>query len=247
VRDEVLVHPSIQRIGRVAQALGKLVDEVVFIGGSIAPLLQTEPPFEGSRPTKDADGVIASSTYSDIEPLHKKLRALGFRQKPGETAHMHRWWSPDGDAFDLVPVGSHPGGSGQEWDGIALRNSVTVELGNGLIVRHASAPAFLALKWAAYIDRGAGDPYASHDMEDIIALVASRGTIVAEVREAPMEVRDFVVSQTSVLLDDERLPDIMAGHLNNAQAKAQTVQLAHSRLRDIRSISVANPSDSTAA
>jgi len=32
-------HPSIQRLKRVARSLGGMTEDVVFIGGSIAPLL----------------------------------------------------------------------------------------------------------------------------------------------------------------------------------------------------------------
>lgn len=94
VSEQVLGHPAIQRLKRVAQALGDLNDVVVFIGGAISPLLQTEPPFDEPRPTKDVDGVIASTRYSEIEPLHESLRARGFRQTLGETKHLHRWYSP---------------------------------------------------------------------------------------------------------------------------------------------------------
>ena len=145
--------PSVQRIVRVARRLGDLSNDVVFIGGSIAPLLQTNPPFDGPRPTKDADAVTASAKYTDLGRLHESLRVRKFRQDPGDTSHIHRWRSPDDDIFDLVPAGGHPGGSGQVWDRLALETSQNVTLADGTIFRHASAPAFLALKWAAYDDR----------------------------------------------------------------------------------------------
>ncbi|MCU0381989.1 MAG: hypothetical protein MUE58_12445, partial [Chitinophagaceae bacterium] len=79
------------------------------------------------------------------------------------------------DWLDLVPSWSHPGGSGQEWDRFALQSSVSADLGDGVMVRHASAPAFLALKWAAYGDRGVTDPFASHDLEDIPGAIDING------------------------------------------------------------------------
>jgi hypothetical protein len=234
--EEAPRHPSIVRLKRVALALGPLLERVVFIGGAIAPLLQTDPPFEEARPTKDVDGMIASTKYAEIGPLHDALRDQGFTQVLGETPHLHRWTSPDGDWFDLVPSGAHSGGSGQEWDRIALESSVAAELGDGVTVRHASGPAFLGLKWAAYLDRGIGDPFASHDLEDILALVASRATVVDELTVCSGRLREFVVARTAELLDDPRLPDLLAGHLNSAEDPAATTRLVLRRLEAVRAL-----------
>lgn len=219
-----LDHPAIQRLRRVAKDLDGLLADIVFIGGSIAPLLQIEPPFGAARPTKDVDGVIASARYADVGSIQERMRQLGFSQLPGETAHMHRWKSPSGDLFDLVPAGSHHGGSGQQWDRVALETSKAVDLGNGIEIRHASAPAFLALKWAAHADRGTEDPYASHDLEDILALVASRKSVVGEIAESPKDLKAFVVEQTAAFLRRSDRGDILAGHLNNAQDPSGTAQ-----------------------
>lgn len=179
------------------------------------------------------DGIIASTTYSDLGPLHETLRTLGFRQKPGESVHLHRWWSREDDPFDLVLAGAHLGGSSQPWDRIALKNTVDVHLGDAVTIRHANAAAFLGLKWAAYIDRGASDPYGSHDLEDILGVVVSRPSIVEEIRRSDPELRAFVSAQTAALLEDNRLHDLLAGHLNNAQDPVRTVRRAVERLREI--------------
>ncbi len=229
-RPGALASPSVQRLIRVARALGDLTGEVVFIGGAIAPLLQVRPPFAETRPTKDVDGVIASSRYADLARLAEALHQRGFRQHPADTAHLHRWRTPAGDALDLVPAGSHPGGSGQAWDRFALDYPVALELEDGLTIRHAGAPAFLALKWAAFADRGRADPFASHDLEDILALLASRDTLVAEVDGAPHAVQDFVTTSAARLLGDDRISDLLAGHLNNAQDPAETIRQVRARL-----------------
>jgi hypothetical protein len=241
MRSEVLRHRSVQRIRRIAVALGELSSGVVFIGGAIAPLLQTDPPFDEARPTTDADGVTASASYSDVGVLHAALRERGFSQRPSVTAHIHRWWSRDDDAFDLVPCGAHPGGSGQEWDRLALEESIAVDLGDGVQVRIASPPAFLALKWAAYRDRGVGDAFASHDLEDILALLASRPTVAEEVAGSTGRLRDMVAAETATFLKVEELDDLLAGHLNNAQDPAAVIALVRSRLEQIAALLTRHP------
>lgn len=228
-----LATPSVQRLKRVAQALGEIAEQVVFIGGAIAPLLQLDPPFTEARPTKDIDGVVASTKYADLGRMSEALRGRGFTQSPHDSAHIHRWRSPAGDALDLVPAGSHFGGSGQDWDRLALRHFLVVDLDDGIQIRHADAPAFLALKWAAFADRGRADPFGSHDLEDILALTASRVGIVGEVERASDELRQFVARSTGQFLRLNHVSDLLAGHLNNAQDPRATMGMVVERLTAI--------------
>jgi predicted nucleotidyltransferase len=187
-------HPSVQRLARVARALGPLNARLVFIGGAVAPILQTHSPFSSARVTRDVDGVAATISASDHAVLQDALRARGFREGTME-AHAHRWIAPDGSLFDLVPAGDHLGASGQLWDQLAIQTATELQLEPDLSVRHVNAPVFLALKFAAYHDRGASDPFASHDLEDIVGVIASRPAIEREVQHAPDSVRTFVREQ----------------------------------------------------
>ncbi len=213
-------------------ALGELAAEVVFIGGAVSPLLQEDPPFDQARVTKDVDGIIATSRYTDIAKIGKKLEQKGFQHSTA-ARHIHKWTSPEGDELDLVPAGQHIGASGQAWDEYAADDNVQADLGDGVIVRHASSAAFLALKWAAFKDRGEQDPGRSHDLEDIAAVVVSRPGIVDEVRMAPENVRKFIVERTQLFLRDDRAEDYLAGCFNHAQDPAYTFNRAVTRLREI--------------
>lgn len=81
----------------------------------------------------------------------------------------------------------------------------------------------MVLKLAAYKDRGAGDPFASHDLEDVLALLASRPGLVLEVEAAPPEVREFIGTSAAELLGRPDIEDLLAAHLNNAQAPEEVV------------------------
>ena len=182
------VSPAVERLISVARDLGPLVTEVVFIGGAIAPLLHTGSVLPRPRPTKGVDGVISTHSYGESVQLFERLRSLGFAQAAADGRHAHRWRSPKGHAFDLVPAGQHPGGSGNRWDSLALRSPETAEV-DGVRFLHASAPAFFALKIAAHRDRGGDDPRASHDLEDIVALIASRASLDDDPAALVVEVR----------------------------------------------------------
>jgi len=214
-------HPALRQLASVARALGNLKDRVVFIGGALSPLLQVDPPFPAARPTADVDAVIATASYAAAQRIEETLRARGFRQDPGAKAHAHRWVSPDGVLFDLVPAGEHFGGTGSPWDQLVIASAVETALEGGLTIRHASAPGFLALKWAAFNDRGRDDPLHSDDLEDIVALLASRPSLVAEVEAAPEELRAFVRAQASAFLTHPFLEDLLAAYLSSAQSPAR--------------------------
>jgi hypothetical protein len=54
----------------VAGALDDLCNEVVFVGGSVAGLLLTDPVAEGIRATKDVDAIVEAATlvrYHEVE------------------------------------------------------------------------------------------------------------------------------------------------------------------------------------
>ncbi|MBL0939261.1 MAG: hypothetical protein IBJ03_10215 [Gemmatimonadaceae bacterium] len=208
---------SVVRLRQIAIQLGPLTDRIVFIGGAIAPLLQSEPVLPRVRPTKDVDAIIAMTSYAELGPLRESLRARGFVEDQRaldhfRPLHLHRWISPTGEILDLVPAGSHTGGTGSVQDAYAIESAVFTDLkqsdtASPYVVQHASAPAFLALKWAAFEDRGRSAPFDSHDLEDIIALVASRSTLRSECLESPGTIQQFIADHFLTLLDDSELTE----------------------------------------
>ena len=64
----------------VASALGDLCNEVVFVGGSVAGLLITDPVAEGIRATKDVDAIIEATTLGQYHQVEKRLPASGFNR-----------------------------------------------------------------------------------------------------------------------------------------------------------------------
>ena len=228
--------PALDRVATVARALSDLRSEVVFIGGAIAPLLQIDPPFLEARITSDVDAVTATHKYLDSERLRERLQELGFRQNPAEAKHAHRWRDPSGIPFDLVPTGKHLGAIDNRWDVLGIETAIEASLREGVSIRHVTAPVFLAQKWAAHHDRGAADPWGSHDLEDILALLVSRPSLVAEIAKAPPELRSYVAAQARDFLSDPHAEDLMAGHLNNAQDREAAIDRVRDALQRLASV-----------
>ena len=62
--------PAIEWIRIVAERLGDLRDEVVFLGGATVGLLITDPATTTVRPTKDVDVIVEVGSYSKYATLH---------------------------------------------------------------------------------------------------------------------------------------------------------------------------------
>ena len=223
-------HPGFKRLVLVAEALGDLRQRIVFIGGALAPLLHTDPPFRGARITSDVDAIIATVSYVEAQRVRDEMVRLGFRSDLADPRHLHRWVGAAGVPFDLVPAGEHLGAASGPTGRLAVDTSASTTLTTGLTIRHASAPGFLALKWAAYHDRGRQDPLYSDDLLDILALLASRPTLVEEVAAAPIELRTYVAEQSKAFLADPNAEDLLAAHLKNAQDPAATIAAVRAML-----------------
>jgi predicted nucleotidyltransferase len=213
------LHP----LASIASDLGDYRQTVVFIGGAIAPLLQTHAPFPKVRATKDVDAVAATSSHVQSHGLGIALRALGFRHDPTYQGHAHRWISPSGYAFDLVPAGEHLGATGNEWDEVAIDEATEYPLAPGLVIKHVTAPMFLILKWNAYRDRGHDDPRLSSDVEDFLALLASRPTIMAEIQRGPQRERDYLRECAAALLAHPDCDDALDAHLSTPTSAAAVI------------------------
>ena len=76
-----------------------------------------------------------------------------------------------------------------------------------------SAPYFLVTKLEAFDGRGAGDYLASHDIEDIIAVLDGRPEIVNEVRQSEPALVNELSERFQNLLRDSRFVNAVSGHM----------------------------------
>jgi len=222
--------PALGPLSAVARALGPLVEEVVFVGGAIVPVLRTRSPIPRVRPTTDVDAILETTRYADLERVHETMRARGFRED-SEGRHAHRWLSPDGTAFDLVPIGHHLGGLGSDLEKEVVATATSHHLAPDLTIRHAGPAGFLALKCAAYGHRGKSDPLNSPDLEDLLAVVACRPDIVAQVHDAPELLRATVAQWAASIVADPLESDLLAAYLNGADDVPATILAVRGRLR----------------
>jgi len=171
---------SIELLELAADALGELLDEVVFVGGATVTLWITDPGAPPVRPTKDVDVVVEVATRSAFHHFEARLRARRFAEDQ-EDGVICRWRHRSGLILDAMP--SEPGILGFEnrWQGAAIPHAMERELPSGTRIRAISPAYLLATKLEAFKGRGGRDFLGSRDFGDIIALVDGREELVAEV------------------------------------------------------------------
>ena len=229
---------ALQAIRTVAERLGDLRTQVVFVGGIVRGLLVTDPAIEGSRATKDVDVIVAgmAPTPASYAEISDRLRERGFREDTSEGAPICRW-RVGKLIVDVMPADSAVLGFSNRWYPRAFEKAKDVTLADGgarpIGIRLVTAPYFLATKLEAFNGRGKGDYDASHDIEDIIALVDGRASLIDEVEEEPDDLRSYVATELSRHAA-AGIHEAVPGHLGAdaaSQARAAFVICALERLR----------------
>jgi hypothetical protein len=98
-----------------------------------------------------------------------------------------------------------------------------------------TAPFFLATKFEAFRGRGKGD-YFSHDLEDIIAVVDGRESVVAEVMGESPQLRRYIRLQAERLLAAPGFLDALPGLLLPDAASQARIEIIVERLRALSAV-----------
>lgn len=96
--------PNYEYLLLIADALGDLRNDVIFVGGSTAGLLLTDPVAASIRATKDVDAIVEAATLQQYYQLENHLPAAGFVRDVNSDV-ICRWkHRASGVLFDLMPV-----------------------------------------------------------------------------------------------------------------------------------------------
>lgn len=225
------------RLRTAAEALGDLVDRVVFVGGAVTCAYITDPAAPPIRATKDVDVIVDVRSRVGYYEIEARLRTLGFNQRPGQSHPQCRWFRGE-LILDVMP--DDPGilGFSNRWYAAAFAAAELFEL-SGRTIQVVSPVYFLATKLDAFDGRGAGDYLASADLEDVVAVIDGRPSIVDEIDAGPPNVRAFLRERVRILLAHDAFVESLLGHTNGHEDRALVVE---ARLRRIASLVAGPPS-----
>ena len=202
--------PNLPYLRHIAEALGDLREQVVFVGGAVAGLLVTDPLADSVRATRDVDAVV-NATRAMFHRIEAAVAERGFARDV-QSDVICRWIHKDsGVLFDLMPVQPEVLGFSNRWYPYAVETAEPVELAPGLSIRLVSAVGFIATKLEAFAGRGAGDFVTSHDIEDVLNIVDGREELTDEMANAPPDLRQAVASAFQKLLSDPDFANALPG------------------------------------
>ena len=202
--------PNLPYLRHIAEALGDLREQLVFVGGAVAGLLVTDPLADSVRATRDVDAVV-NATRAMFHRIEAAVAERGFARDV-QSDVICRWIHKDsGVLFDLMPVQPEVLGFSNHWYPYAVETAESVELSAGLNIRLVSAVGFIATKLEAFAGRGAGDFVTSHDIEDVLNIVDGREELTDEMANAPPDLRQAVASAFQKLLSDPDFANVLPG------------------------------------
>ena len=226
---------NLELLRQVAQRLGPLLPEVVFVGGCTTGLFITDEAAAEVRPTFDVDVIAEITSYADYATFSERLRALGFREDAGPGAPLCRWLI-DEMKLDVMPLEEKILGFTNRWYKSAMDAATEKELQAGLRIRVVTAPYFIATKLEAFHARGKSDYANSHDLEDLLTVIDGREAIVGEIANTPT-VRAYIAEQFRVLLETPAFVEALSGYLLPDPASQERLPILKDRIKQIAAAS----------
>jgi hypothetical protein len=206
---------NLEAIIDVAKAVESVGHNFVFTGACVLPFLVAKEFCPGLRTTQDVDVIVQVISRTQMAEVEEKLRSVGF-QNDQWTESRHRCrWVYNGIIVDVMSDDSEDNNScPSKWFQFAAATPISREIESGFFIRHLSAVAFLATKLDAFANRGESDIRGSKDLEDIVALIDGRVSLLAEVESARLEVKQLIALQINRLLRRDDIEEIVNGHLS---------------------------------
>jgi len=211
-------------IAAVASALGDERNRVVFVGGTVAALYPLAHGVD-VRPTVDVDAVVDVVTTADYYAFVDGLRARGFEVCTDEGAPLCRRVCGD-VRVDIMATADTGIGPTNRWYREAVAAAASYRVAADLEVRAITPLYFVATKLEAFAGRGRGDYQASHDLEDVLSVLAGLDSLRAEVQTDTSVAGGAVRRGLAELARMEGFIDAVPGHFEGdaaGQARADEV------------------------
>ena len=133
-------------VAQVADALGELNSEVVYIGGAIISIYATDEGAELPRVTSDVDVCVQVSSIGEMETLRERLAQKNIFPDSRGT-HLYRYLY-QGILIDFIPFEATPFGPTNSYLKLGFKKAYETNIGNAKISILPVA-VFLATKWEA--------------------------------------------------------------------------------------------------
>ncbi len=188
-----MIRRNLEMVKIIAQALGNLKEQVVFVGGSIIELYADHIIPEEVRPTEDVDLIVNIATRKSLAEFEKLISEKGFCYDISEGAPLCRWQCGS-VKVDLMSTESGILGFGNQWyaSGFVQRISKTLPGESKIRINLLPLIYYLATKVDAVFGRGMADLRLSHDFEDVVYLFDNCLALENDFYKADAKIREYL-------------------------------------------------------
>lgn len=113
---------------------------------------------------------------------------------------------------DIMPSENSPIGPSNRWYALGMKDLWQMEV-EGIVINILSAPCYLATKFEAFNSRGS-DYRTSHDFEDIIYVLDNRTTIIEEIKNTNVLIREFLIREFIKINSHKSSEEIYSAHIH---------------------------------
>ena len=184
----------------------------MFVGGTVTALY----PLEGDvdvRPTLDVDCVVDVGSTAHYYAFIDRLLARGFRTCTDDGAPLCRLVYQE-ILVDVVPATSTAIGPTNRWYQEAILHAESHAIAAGVDIQAITPLYFVATKLEAFRGRGRGDYQASHDLEDLLGVIAGLSDLRTRIADATSDVATAVRDELVELRARDAFIDAVPAHFD---------------------------------
>ncbi|MDZ7878579.1 MAG: hypothetical protein U5L45_12950 [Saprospiraceae bacterium] len=207
----------------IAHGLGDMLDQFVFVGGSVIELYASHNIFADVRQTDDVDCIVEVSSKANYDALEYKLRQYGFLDDMSEDAPICRKLY-QGIKVDFMPTEESILQFTNRWYKKGFQKAQFYPLSDKKYIKILPASYFIAAKLEAFFSpyrKYNLDVYASHDFEDIIYILDNCDNIVQLIATSDSSVKSYIQQQFNFLLKNKPIIYALNGILRDEENEAK--------------------------
>ena len=210
----------IDAIKLIANALGNINDQVIYVGGAVVGLYADTKGAPEVRPTKDIDIVVEIASVLELEKLRQELADRGIHfAKDEKTICRFIYKNVLLDVMATQEIGWAPA---NPWFKSGFDHPEVHYLGKTEI-KIMPLAFYLASKFVAFNVRGT-DPRTSKDLEDIIYILDNRSSVVEDIIGSEKKVKAFLIKELAEIFRDPLLQEAVLAHLeSNTQTERYSI------------------------
>jgi hypothetical protein len=211
----------------VAIGLGEMLQQFVFVGGTVVELYAPIATRAETRFTDDVDCIIEIASLAAYYDLEMQLRLLGFQDDMDSDAPICRKIYR-GIKVDFMPTDEKILQFSNRWYKTGFLEAQDYQLSNQITIKILPVAYFMACKLEAFFSPSRKyhlDMYASHDFEDMIYLLDNCPQFITQIKKSNMDLKNYFVEKWTYLLAQKSLVYALSGILRDSENEKRILNI----------------------